>query len=31
MDTNILLENLVEVLKSIQDKYKENIKVKEEV
>ena len=29
--TNILLENLVEVLKSIQDKYKENIKVKEEV
>ncbi len=28
--TNILLENLVEVFKSIQDKYKENIKVKEE-
>lgn len=29
--TNVLLENLVEILKSIQDKYKENIKVKEEV
>lgn len=29
--TNVLLENLVEILKSIQEKYKENIKVKEEL
>lgn len=28
--TNVLLENLVDVLESIQEKYKENIKVKEE-
>lgn len=28
--TNLLLENLVDILKSIQEKYKKNIKVKEE-
>ena len=28
--TNFLLENLVDILKSIQEKYKKNIKVKEE-